>query len=172
MLLVEAKQQGCVGYEKDGERVTCACKDVDVIDMNHKNPATKRRKCSDIQYWNKFPIEEFKRELALCEPVCKNCHAIVTYMQRKTRYIQPSRLARRKVIRKFKLDQKKCHNCSFKINEDNTCAFCLCYKDRRSDDITVSQLEIYKDFEDKWAGVKTRILMLCRICSQRYHQRT
>jgi hypothetical protein len=90
LLLAEKKKNGC---EDCGFNAHLAALDLDHIDPSTKHVTRNGRRQSPSSMTS-YPTPLFVLELAKCRVLCKNCHAIHTHMQNKTRRENGERIAR------------------------------------------------------------------------------
>lgn len=64
-----------VGCECCGFKATHSCQ----LDLDHIDPKTKTYQGAHKAYDAGWSWERVKRELSLCQVLCKNCHALRTY---------------------------------------------------------------------------------------------
>ena len=120
-------------------------------ELDHIDPTTKTRDCSDIGYWSSRPgtmrerLDLYAHELGKCQPLCTLHH------RQKTSRDAPShsvdiykqfyrREERRQLAKREKLDQRECFACKKPVTDDNYMGFDWDHRDPATKLANVSSL--------------------------------
>ncbi len=52
------------------------------LDLDHRDPSTKTNKTNSRAYEPSWNLKRIKEELSKCDVLCKNCHALKTYLNK------------------------------------------------------------------------------------------